>query len=121
MFKRLFVLLLLVAATISVSTPAQASTLAVSLYCDQTSAGPSTGAFDCWSYASGGVPSYTFQWYRLTYWGYTLVKQESGTSVSSLSDLCPTGSSQSTRVIVTDSAGAQVTVTRTVRCYAIVP
>lgn len=58
MFKRLFILLALVAATASVSTPAHASTLAVEAYC--LPAG--WGSTECYASASGGTEYYTYEW-----------------------------------------------------------
>ena len=125
MFKRVFVLLLLVAATVSVSTPAHASTLGVSLTCYHSSNDPSGTYrfFDCYAYASGGSPNYTFQWYHNMYGSWSLVKQETTGGYSDVYQLqCfpPVGSTQATsgiaKVVVTDSAGAQVTKQTSVYC-----
>jgi len=113
MFKRLFVLLLLVAATVSVSTPARASTLSIALYCEQTSGSPTWGNFSCLVYPSGGTPSYTYQWYEYSGGtGYFLVKQ----GESFYDSWCQTGALTRVKVVVTDSVGAQVESIRSFRC-----
>lgn len=113
MFKRLFVLLLLVAATVSVSTPARASAPSVSLYCEQSSGGPSFGTFFCYYTVSGGTPSYTSQWYEYAgSTGYFLV-QQGGTEYASW---CQTNVTTRVRVVVTDSAGLQGEAIRYFKC-----
>ena len=63
MFKRLFVLLLLAIATVSVSTPAHASTESLSINCEHVG-----GNIYC--EAPGGYSSYTWTWRELP-WSYT--------------------------------------------------
>ena len=130
MFKRLFVLLLLVAATVSVSTPAHASALSVSVTCYQSSVDVSGWYrfFDCYANASGGSPNYTFQWYHTYNGGTSFVYQETTGGYSQVAQLqcntprnSGTASSGIAKVVVTDSMGAQVTVTRTTTCYHYVP
>lgn len=124
MFKRLFVLVLLALATVSVSTPAHASTLAVSLTCYHSSSDPSGTYrfFDCYAFASGGSPNYTFHWYHNMHGLWSLVKQETTTGYSDIYQLQCWGKSGfpstygGARVVVTDSTGAQVTAQSTVYC-----
>lgn len=125
MFKRLFVLVLLALATVSVSTPAHASTLSVSLTCYYSSSDPSGTYrfFDCYAFASGGSPNYTFQWYHGWYGTWSLVKQETTGGYSDVYQLqcyAPRGIGAATTgramVVVTDSAGAQVTAYGNVSC-----
>ena len=64
MFKRLFVLLMLAVAVLSVSTPARASTpISVYVMCYQVGSQPPWYAtYDCNGGASGGTGSYTYTW-----------------------------------------------------------
>ncbi|HEY0606006.1 MAG TPA: hypothetical protein VGD58_23985 [Herpetosiphonaceae bacterium] len=113
MFKRLFVLLLLVVATLSISMPARASTLSALLSCEQTSGSPTVGNFSCIVFVSGGSPSYTYHWYeydRLS--GYFLVYQ----GEPYYDAWCATGVLVRVKVVVTDSAGAQVERTSSITC-----
>ena len=105
MFKRLFVLVLLAMATLSVSTPAHASTLSASLSCEQTSSGQSFGTFSCLVFVSGGTPGYTFRWYEYAAGtGYFLVSQ----GESFYDSWCQNDLPMRVKVVVTDSAGAHV-------------
>lgn len=103
MFNRLFVVLLLVAATVVVSTPARAETLTVRyLACESDGA-----SFLCDASVSGGTGTYTsFVWgvagARDSY--YT-------TSEPSFSLRCVLGRSYSVSFRVTDSAGATAVAT----------
>lgn len=101
MFKRLFVLVLLALATVSISTPAHAATPSVAVYCEPSS----SSTFFCYAIPSGGTPSYTFHWYEY-HWstGYFLVQQGSDNVYGSW---CQTGTTFRIRVVVTDSTGAQ--------------
>lgn len=99
MVKQLFVLVLLVAATVSASAPAQASTLTVSnLVCENWGA-----SFSCEASVSGGTGTYTS-----FVWG---VATSSGTSYYNASGpyfdyRCYIGRWYSVQLSVTDSAGA---------------
>lgn len=106
MFKRLFVLLLLVAATVSVNTPARASTLTVnSLSCYLTAVSGSFASFDCQASVSGGTGTYTsFTWGMQSnfYPSWTYLTTTSPT----ISNVCDSPDYYWVTVTVTDSAGA---------------
>lgn len=99
MFKHLFVLVLLVAAATSASTPAHAQTLTVtSLVCDTYPA-----SFSCEASVSGGTGSYTS-----VVWGVASGSQVAYYTMFGLefSRRCTIGQYYSVSFQVTDSAGA---------------
>ncbi len=110
MFKRLFVLLLLTVATASASTPARASTLAVtSLYCRIYAYSGYNGYYRCTASVSGGTGSYvSYTWdVTSTRGDYSVV-----TSSNTVERTCFTGTAPEHQeyfyvtVTVRDSAGA---------------
>lgn len=104
MFKRLFVLSLLALATVSVSTPAHAATLAVD-WVDCLSYNVYNGMiYACATHASGGTGSYvSYTWAVDSNQGdYTVV-----TSTDTMETSCyPFAESIRITVTVRDSAGA---------------
>lgn len=99
MLQRLFVLLLLVVATVAVSTPARASTLTVS----DVMCGSSGSTFTCEAYLSGGTGTYTsFRWGVAT--GPNTMYYY--TSEPRFSQRCMNGIHYAVNFRVTDSAGA---------------
>lgn len=104
MFKRLFVLMLLALATLSVSTSARASTpIGVSLSCYQVGVQPPWYAtYHCVAGVSGGTGSYVYNWkINSSHGNYTLV-----TSEPEIDYTCGRDSQFRIDLIVTDSAGA---------------
>lgn len=116
MFKRLLLLCLLAVATVSVSPPAQAAGLTVSMQCGKYQDVEITWLIniECTAQASGGLSPYTFQWYK----GTTLVQTNTTSGTSYYSDWCRRGSgtTRTYQVIVTDTRGAQGSASSTVTC-----
>jgi hypothetical protein len=115
MFKRLAFLLMLVTATMSVSPPAHAAGLTVTLVCDTSPAEEDWLLFiDCVARASGGISPYTFQWYR----GTSALKTETTSGTSYYTGGCRRGSgtTRTFTVSVTDTRGAQGSASSTVTC-----
>jgi hypothetical protein len=92
MYKRLFVLLLLTAATVSTSTPVHASGPAID-FLDCINKGP--GRLHCLASVSGGTGIYTYTWMPAPSYG-------SGGSVT----IDCYANYQAVTVTVTDSSGA---------------
>lgn len=116
MFKRLVLLCLLAVATVSVSPPAQAAGLTVSMQCSAYQNWELTWRLDidCEAHASGGLSPYTFQWYQ----GTSLVKTETTSGTSYYFGGCRKGSgtTRTYQVLVTDTRGAQGSASSTVTC-----
>lgn len=105
MFRRLFVLVLLIIATLSASTPAHATTLRVDYFnCGLSHYAAGNGYYWCYANAVGGTGSYvSYTWTINNQWGmlHTMV-----TSEPSFSRSCGIGEYVYVSVMVTDSAGA---------------
>jgi hypothetical protein len=105
MFRRLFVLVLLIVATLSASTPTHASTLRVDYFnCGLSYYDAANGHYWCYANAVGGTGSYvSYSWTISSNWGmtYTMV-----TSEPSIRRTCGIGEYVYVSVMVTDSAGA---------------
>lgn len=108
MFKHLFALLLLVAATVSATPPAHASTLTVnSVQCyNNGGGGLNAGYYVCNASVSGGTGTYTsFAWWirpmHHSTWSYVTTTQ-----YPQLNDWCSAGTNFALTVTVTDSAEA---------------
>lgn len=114
MLKRLVFLLLLAVATVSVSPPAQAAGLTVSMSCSWLREDPNTGVvyIQCQAVASNGLSPYTFRWYR----GTTLLKTETTSGSSNLPRTCGAGQTLTFQVNVTDARGAQASKSFTIEC-----
>lgn len=105
MVKRLFVSLLIIAAALSISAPAHATTLAAGPMGCANNGG---GSFYCVASPRGGTGTYTSFVWKVKESGST----STGTSITAIPELqsyCTVGKYYTVSVTVTDSAGATAT------------